>query len=539
MPIRVRILMLSIVLVYIGLMHASPNIDSYVATNAVAPLNIPAYVQNSSAQDEILHPDVLYFPSGWNGYKYWMAFTPFPNTNAVYENPSIVVSNDNVSWIVPPGATNPIDSFASSASTYNSDPDLLMSPDGNTMYCIWRRVVSWNTETIFSRSTTDGITWTNKVTVLTHITTNSGSLISPSIIYQNGKYMLWYVKKGTPRQVMYREAASITGTWSAPVLTNILPFSYDINSKPLTETWHIDVIYHNGYYWMINQVGPYQGYGGELFLGYSEDGIAWVFGSNPVLSPVSNAWDKVLYRASLVPLNDNTNNFRIWYSTERTGSTPAKIAYTETVNDETLPVELSSFTASAISQNQVKLVWTTQSETNVLGYYIYRSRVNDINDSELVSPLIRAANTSALSLYSFVDDEVTENGSYYYWLQNLDLDGGYQMHGSIRIVMESNQYNTPPPIPLVTRLQSVYPNPFNPNVTISFSLAKTDKVELSIYNLKSEKICTLAATMLNAGTHSRIWNGKDEAGKSVSSGVYVIRYTAGNHSSIQKVVLVK
>ena len=76
-----------------------------VAAEAInRKLNIPTY--DGSGQG--VHPDVYYNANGWNGYRYWMAVTPYPGGNAAYENPSIVVSNDNVNWIVPPGLSNPI-----------------------------------------------------------------------------------------------------------------------------------------------------------------------------------------------------------------------------------------------------------------------------------------------------------------------------------------------------------------------------------------------------------------------------------------------
>ncbi len=67
---------------------------------------------------------------------------------------------------------------------------------------------------------------------------------------------------------------------------------------------------------------------------------------------------------------------------------------------------------------------------------------------------------------------------------------------------------------------SAYPNPFNPATTISYSLASESKVELNVYNAKGQKVKTLVNETLSVGLHSVIWNGTDETGKSVSSGVY-------------------
>src|SRR5690625_791280 len=73
--------------------------------NARYPLNIRTY----DGYNRTVHPDVIYFENGWNDYKYWMVHTPFPFDNDFWENPSIIVSNDGISWKDAPGITNPID----------------------------------------------------------------------------------------------------------------------------------------------------------------------------------------------------------------------------------------------------------------------------------------------------------------------------------------------------------------------------------------------------------------------------------------------
>ncbi|MDZ4182010.1 MAG: LamG domain-containing protein, partial [Candidatus Cloacimonadaceae bacterium] len=89
-----------------------------------------------------------------------------------------------------------------------------------------------------------------------------------------------------------------------------------------------------------------------------------------------------------------------------------------TPSDLTLPIELSSFTAVPHAQNYVVLHWVTQSETDVMGYYIYRNTINDISSAIRVSPLIAATNSSSQTSYEYEDNEVTP-GQWYYWLQNI------------------------------------------------------------------------------------------------------------------------
>ena len=95
--------------------------DPAVATgkNAPVPLVTPTY----DGSGQVVHPDVVYVPGGWNGYEYWMGMTPYPNSNNSYENPSVLASNDNLTWVVPPGVINPL---APTPPGHNDDVELLL-----------------------------------------------------------------------------------------------------------------------------------------------------------------------------------------------------------------------------------------------------------------------------------------------------------------------------------------------------------------------------------------------------------------------------
>ncbi len=84
-----------------------------------------------------------------------------------------------------------------------------------------------------------------------------------------------------------------------------------------------------------------------------------------------------------------------------------------------------------------------------------------------------------------------------------------------------------------------YPNPFNPNTEIRFQLPKSNLVELSIYNIKGQKVKTLLNQFMEAGQQKIIWNGTDDTGCSVCSGIYFYRLEAGDKCYIHKMVLLK
>ncbi|MBL7148612.1 MAG: T9SS type A sorting domain-containing protein [Candidatus Cloacimonetes bacterium] len=86
---------------------------------------------------------------------------------------------------------------------------------------------------------------------------------------------------------------------------------------------------------------------------------------------------------------------------------------------------------------------------------------------------------------------------------------------------------------------SNYPNPFNPETTISFDLASNANVEISIYNIKGQKVKTLVNKILPAGEHTTIWNGKDSNNKRVGSGIYFYKLEAGGYQKVKKMLLLK
>jgi hypothetical protein len=99
--------------------------------------------------------------------------------------------------------------------------------------------------------------------------------------------------------------------------------------------------------------------------------------------------------------------------------------------------------------------------------------------------------------------------------------------------------NDDPVAVLVTSLKGCYPNPFNPTTTISFSIKEKTPVELIIYNILGQKVRTLVNQPLEPGEHSIVWNGTDNKGRSVASGIYFYRMKAGNYSETKKMVLKK
>jgi flagellar hook assembly protein FlgD len=93
--------------------------------------------------------------------------------------------------------------------------------------------------------------------------------------------------------------------------------------------------------------------------------------------------------------------------------------------------------------------------------------------------------------------------------------------------------------PAITRLNGNFPNPFNPVTNIRYSLKEAGRVKLNIYNLKGQLVKQLLDTEVSAGDHQVVWDGKDDRGNSVASGIYFYRMQAQNYQATNKMMLMK
>jgi hypothetical protein len=96
-----------------------------------------------------------------------------------------------------------------------------------------------------------------------------------------------------------------------------------------------------------------------------------------------------------------------------------------------------------------------------------------------------------------------------------------------------------PALPKEFAVVSNYPNPFNPTTVIQFTLQQSTFVELDVYSITGQKVRALLSGPTTAGMHSQVWDGKDDAGKAVSSGIYIEQLRAGNVSSSHCMTLLK
>ena len=284
--------------------------------NTGSKLKIPTnWYGKKSDGFQAYHPKAVSFDEAWNGYRYWMAYTPYPDSNADYEDPCIAVSNDLVNWKVPNGLKNPVHDTHNDGvyGWHNSDTHLLYNQDTQRLELYWRYVKGGSR--IIYRSTSDnGVDWSDKEIVIQG--TTSSDIISPAIIYDEGSYRLWYVKSDRG-EVCYRESANGTD-WTQETKVYI-PYSYTE-----MKTWHLDVEKTSkGYEALLSAYDEWDNRNRmDLWYSRSPDGVNSWSVPTVVLRPTTGSkyWDNMgIYRSCMLTVD---GKYYVFY-----GGTSTKYAH--------------------------------------------------------------------------------------------------------------------------------------------------------------------------------------------------------------------
>lgn len=176
----------------------------------------------------------------------------------------------------------------------------------------------------------------------------------------------------------------------------------------------------------------------------------------------------------------------------------------------------------------------------VAWYKIYRSRSSVLTDPVALTEFsdIDSLNSwdenytilidsVAAGTMEHTDDSIPMNGQeYYYWLQAVGLIGE-----SEKVAARAAEPVLIEDLPGQIRVDNPYPNPFNPATTIRYHLPVSCHVQLVIYDIYGRKVALLENSYHNAGTHEIIWNGKNDNGYLVASGVYIFRLTTDSFTA--------
>ena len=192
-------------------------------------------------------------------------------------------------------------------------------------------------------------------------------------------------------------------------------------------------------------------------------------------------------------------------------------------NDVDVAIELvppSDFEANS-QISDVLCTWQVPiGTTSVTSYHVYR-------DDELIAEVTET---------EYLDTDVPV-GTYTYYATAI-YNEEYESSPSNQVTIDHTDANETV-VPAVTALKGNYPNPFNPETTISFSLKEANHVVLEIYDIKGKKVRTLVNDYLSASEHEIVWDGKNESRQTAASGVYFYRMSTKDYSEVRKMIILK
>jgi YVTN family beta-propeller protein len=172
--------------------------------------------------------------------------------------------------------------------------------------------------------------------------------------------------------------------------------------------------------------------------------------------------------------------------------------------------------------------WTTGLQIGTEGFHVLRSESEDGGYQRMTDEMIAATGGATGASYEYRDESVRPNRTYYYELEEVAANGPGSVYGPYELVYR-----------LTFGLEQNTPNPFNPITTIRFSVAEDTHVRLIVYDVAGRRVRTLVDGNRKADVYKVEWDGTNDAGQSVATGMYFYRMTAGKFVQTKKMLLLK
>lgn len=206
--------------------------------------------------------------------------------------------------------------------------------------------------------------------------------------------------------------------------------------------------------------------------------------------------------------------------------------------EQPINIDLVNFQATQVEETVI-VEWRTGSETNLAGYNLFRSSIDEPEWNQLNETLIMAqadgANRGAD--YVFIDSAPV-SGKLEYMLESISLDGTREKSSPISIDFSSSVDFSTAHITEFDLLPN-YPNPFNPVTQITYQIPREAQVDIRIYNMRGRLVKVLVQESQTIGTHSAFWDGTDADGEAMGSGLYIIQMIAGSFTKNRKITLLQ
>ena len=275
--------------------------------NSPVPLVTPTY----DGTGEAIHPKVLDFgPAGWNGWRYWMAHTPFTGGNDRTENPSLLVSQNGYYWRVPPGCRDPLYP-APPVPGFGSDTHLEYDEENDEIVILFRQTLNRVAHKQHIARSSDGITWPAESFITDQTYPDSDQQTISPVLLRIGPtdWRMFGLSYGSKALDMWKAPAP-EGPWSGPYKT------VGVGISGPTWNWHLEVEYIDGVFRCLVDRGPlHEGRPDGYRASSSRDGLSWTTTTSDfmTLGPDGKWDDGQHYRACMLP-DESGEKYRIWYS---------------------------------------------------------------------------------------------------------------------------------------------------------------------------------------------------------------------------------
>ena len=199
-----------------------------------------------------------------------------------------------------------------------------------------------------------------------------------------------------------------------------------------------------------------------------------------------------------------------------------------------LPIQLASFNASQNPSGAgVLLRWSTLSEVNNYGFEVQRGALSGGDFVTVTGAFIQGHGTTTVPREYTYADMSAQAGTWYYRLKQIDLDGAVHYSDPAKVNVQP-QGGTVQDVPAVFSLGQNFPNPFNPETTIRYSLPSRSHVLLAVYNTLGERVAVLADGVQEGGFHDVRFDGS-----ALASGVYFYRLQSTGFVQTKRLSLMK
>jgi len=240
-----------------------------------------------------------------------------------------------------------------------------------------------------------------------------------------------------------------------------------------------------------------------------------------------------------------------WFGTEKVvfvAEDPAGAAGTDTctvrvteVREPPDPFSLAGpmYFHSAVWPDTIRFTWHASHTGDAIGVVYYAWILKRQEQGGVPEPARRLVVFD--TTLAFVPDLLLDDGVYFWNVEAVDQYGQLTPSDNLGILQIGFSGAPPASIgaPRSFALGQNYPNPFNPETAIRFSLPRTADVRLAVYNPLGQEVTVLAEGRFGPGVHAVRWNGKDETGIRVPSGVYLYRLDYGDGSLLKKMLLMQ